>query len=367
MLSKRLTWIWPCLIAVIISGAYIGVRLVLNEYDPLALAEIGSKFAELDPAGEPGYDGQFSYYIARELDPHKVEPFLDVPAYRYQRILYPLLARFLAFGQEALIPWTLLAINWIVHGLATLGVSWILYRHDVRPRYALVYGLWVGLISAVGLDLHEPLAYGLIVGAWVMKELRRDDAFALLLVIALFVKETTLLFWFAALIPAWKQRFSNRSFILLVFGGLLYAFMQWWLWSVFGSAGIGSGGDMASGFELIPFMGLLRIGFVDWRVFGLFLLIFGPTVVIPSIWGLLSSWKNKQKIFSDWPALSLLLHSLLIVFLPFSTFREPLGLVRIATGLVLSILIVAGERNYSRALNYSLFWIAMLVMLIPQG
>jgi hypothetical protein len=367
MLSKRLTWIWPCLIAIFISGAYIGVRLVLNDYDPLALAEIGSKYAELDPAGEAGYDGQFSYYIARELDPHKVEPFLDVPAYRYQRILYPLLARSLALGQEALIPWTLLGINWIVHGLATLGVSWILFKHDVRPVYALVYGLWVGLISAAGLDLHEPLAYGLVVGAWVMKELRRDDAFALLLVIALFAKETTLLFWVAALFPAWKQRTSNRSFNLLVFGGLLFAFMQWWLWLVFGSVGIGSGGDMASGFELVPFMGLIRIGFVDWRVFGLFLLIFGPTIVLPGLWGLFTSLKSRLKIFADWSKVSLLLHSLLIIFLPFSTFREPLGLVRIATGLVLSILIVANERNYTRTLNYSLFWIAMLAMLIPQG
>lgn len=366
MVSKRIAWIWPCLIVIVISGAYIGVRLAINDYDPLALAEIGSKYAELDPAGEPGYDGQFSYYIARELDPHKVEPFLDVPSYRYQRILYPLLARSLALGQEALIPWTLLGINWIVHGLATLGVGWILSRNEIRPAYALVYGLWVGLISSVGLDLHEPLAYGLVVGAWVMKELRRDHAFALLLVIALFVKETTLLFWVAALLPAWKQRTYNRSFIFLVSGGLLFAFMQWWLWLVFGSVGIGSGGDMASGFELFPFMGLLRIGFVDWRVFGLFLLIFGPTIVLPSIWGLLTSWKNKLVIFDEWPALSLLLHSLLIVFLPFSTFREPLGLVRIATGLVLSILVVASERKYSRTLNYSLFWVAMLAMLIPQ-
>jgi len=366
MLSKRLTWIWPCLIAIIIAGAYIGVRLVLNDYDPIALAEIGSKYAELDPAGEPGYDGQFSYYIARELDPHKVEPFLDVPAYRYQRILYPLLARSLALGQEALIPWTLLGINWIVHGLATLGVSWVLHKHNVRTVYALGYGLWVGLISSVGLDLHEPLAYGLIVGAWVLKEKRHENAFALLLVIALFAKETTLLFWFAALFPAWKQRSSNRSFMLLALGGLLFAFMQWWLWVVFGSVGIGSGGDMASGFELIPFMGLIRIGFIDWRVFGLFLLIFGPTIVLPGLWGLFTSLKSRLKIFTDWPKVSLLLHSLLIIFLPFSTFREPLGLVRIATGLVLSILIVASERNYTRTLNYSLCWIAMLAMLIPQ-
>jgi hypothetical protein len=62
----------------------------------------------------------------------------------------------------------------------------------------------------------------------------------------------------------------------------------------------------------------------------------------------------------------MLLHALLIIFLPFSTFREPLGVVRIATGMVLSILMVASARKHQRVLNYSLFWIALLVILIPQ-
>jgi hypothetical protein len=102
-------------------------------------------------------------------------------------------------------------------------------------------------------------------------------------------------------------------------------------------------------------------------VFGLFLLIFGPVIVLPSLWGLIESVRRRFMLMEDWTAGSLLLHALLIIFLPFSTFREPLGLVRIATGLVLSILMVASGRKYQRILNYSLFWIAMLVMLIPQA
>ena len=48
--------------------------------------------------GKAGYDGQFNYAIA--ADPLHASPALDVPAYRYQRILYPLLVRALALGQE---------------------------------------------------------------------------------------------------------------------------------------------------------------------------------------------------------------------------------------------------------------------------
>jgi hypothetical protein len=366
MLSKKVAWLWPCIVSLLISGAYIGVRLVLHDFNPLALAEIGPRYAESDPEGEPGYDGQFSYYMAREPTPSLVEPFLDVPAYRYQRILYPLLARMLACGRQDALAWTLLGINWVVHGLATLGVSWLLHQQGTRPGYALIYGLWVGLVAAVGLDLHEPLAYGLIICAWVMKTKRQDVIFALSLVLALFAKETTLLFWGAALMASWRDRSQRTTLSILLAGGLVYALWQLWLWREFGSPGLGSGGEMATGFEWIPFMGLLRIGFVDWRVFGLFVLIFGPTIVAPSLWGLLESIKQRSELVEDWAAGSMLLHALLIIFLPFSTFREPLGVVRIATGMVLSILMVASARKHQRVLNYSLFWIALLVMLIPQ-
>ncbi len=365
MLSKRLVWIWPCLLTLLVSGAYISARLVINDFDPLALAEIGSRYAAGEINGEPGYDGQFSYYIARDPDPVSVAPLLDTPAYRYQRILYPLLARYFALGRQAWIPWALLALNWVTHGLATLGISWLLHSRGINVAYALIYGLWVGLIAAVGLDLHEPLAYGFVVSAWVMKERGHETRFALCLILALFAKETTLLFWLAALLPAWKLG-KKSAFFLLIGGGVLFAAWQFWLLDTFGSIGIASGGDMASGFEIIPFMGIIRIGFVKWQVFWLFLLIFGPTVILPTVWGFAVTLKDGMKTILEWSGGSLILHSLLIVFLPFSTFREPLGLVRIASGLVLAILMFASEKGHKRQLNYGLFWIAMLAMLIPQ-
>src|SRR5690606_40616249 len=79
---------------------------------PLALVTLGTRFSDGDLQGETGtegYDGQFVYYIAR--DPGDAERFLDVPAYRFQRILLPILGRVLAFGQNDLLPWSLLLIN----------------------------------------------------------------------------------------------------------------------------------------------------------------------------------------------------------------------------------------------------------------
>ena len=124
---------------------------------------------------------------------------------------------------------------------------------------------------------------------------------------------------------------------------------------------------MATGFEWLPFMGLLRIAQVDMIVFGLFALIFVPTIVVPSIWGLAVTVREFINTRTgDFAALSLFINGSLMLFLPFSTFREPFGLVRIATGLILAIIVFAGARELKRPLNYGLFWITLLVLLV-QG
>src|SRR5579859_7863604 len=72
----------------------------------------------LDPAQV--YDGQFFYRLA--IDPsasRDVGISFDHPSYRQQRILYPLIARGLSAGQDAWVPFVLVAIN--VVGLAVLG------------------------------------------------------------------------------------------------------------------------------------------------------------------------------------------------------------------------------------------------------
>ena len=62
--------------------------------------------------GSVGYDGQYYYYIAH--DPFilgQSYDHIDFPAYRYQRIIYPLAAWLLSFGHPPLIPWMMVAVN----------------------------------------------------------------------------------------------------------------------------------------------------------------------------------------------------------------------------------------------------------------
>ena len=55
-----------------------------------------------------------------------------------------------------------------------------------------------------------------------------------------------------------------------------------------------------------------------------------------------------------------------VMILPFSTFREPLGLVRFASGLVLAVILFSASQRLLRPLRYGLFWSALLAILLAQ-
>jgi Gpi18-like mannosyltransferase len=358
--------LWPALLVLFVSLAYVGWRLTLYGGDPSAIAEIGTRFAENNLQGTQGYDGQFSLFIALDPDPQSVASHLDVPAYRYQRILYPLLARLIAFGNNNLIPWTLILVNVLTHATATYLLADLLERKGYASWYALIYGLWVGLISGVGLDLHEPLAFGLVILGFYLRQRRKYVLMAVSFSLALFAKEVTVVFWLAILIADLAERKIDTSHGVLIGGGLLFGLWQFWLWRTFGMPGLGSGGDMATPFEWIPFMGFFRIGLVDLRALALFSLIFGLTILFPTIYALIQGVSALRFEFTNEYAWSSVLNAVVIVTLPFSTFREPLGLVRIFTGVVLSFTLLNAESGKRRNLNYSFFWIAMLALLVSQ-
>jgi hypothetical protein len=316
--------------------------------------------------GTEGYDGQFSLYIALDPNPQSVAAHLDVPAYRYQRILYPLVSRILAFGKAEWIPWSLIIVNVFSQVIATQFLAGFLKRRGIPVGYALIYGLWVGLISAVGLDLHEPLAYGLVVVALFLRDKGRYVPMAILLGLGLFAKETTALFWLAVLISDLLGRKLDVGHAVLIAAGLLFGFWQLWLWQTFGEPGIGSGGNMATPFEWIPFMGFIRIGFVNLKALGLYFLIFGPTILFPTVYSLFQGVTSLKVDRANGDAWGSILNSAAIVVLPFSTFREPLGLVRMFTGVVLAFLYLNADCGNRKNLNYALFWIAMLALLVNQ-
>jgi hypothetical protein len=363
-MAKRLRVVWPALIALLAASGFAAWRLAQADWDPLALATLGTRYGDGVASGTEGYDGQFAYYIALDPSPEEAAARLDVPAYRYQRILLPALAALLSFGDDAAIPWALLAVNLAAHIAGTWALAAWLDGQGHWPGFSLAYGLWVGLVAGVGLDLTEPLAFALLSAAWLARSRSRPALGAALIGLSLFAKETGVFFWAAALIGDAISRAPRRRIIYLAAAGGAFALWQIILWRLFGQPGIGSGGEMATPFEWIPFMGFLRIGLVEPAALALFGAIFGPTVILPTIWGIVASALQLARKKSSPEAWALLLNAGVIPFLPFSTFREPLGLVRVADGLVLATVLFSSAHGMRRPLVYAMVWSVLLVMLV---
>ena len=253
---------WPATVSTLVAAAYVVWRLANLGWQPIELFEIGTRFSEGIEDGSPGYDGQFSYYIAASMDPETVEPKLDVPAYRYQRILYPLAARTLAIGVDAWLPWTLVLVGLLAQWGGTWAVARTLLDQAINPWYSLSYGLWVGLVVAIGVGLGEPLAYGLAAGGWLARSRGRIVWSALLLGLAVFSKETTIIFLAAAILAELTEKRRGRALVAYVVAVGAFAAWQAWLWNTFGSPGLASGGDMATLFRMDPVHGIAahRIG-----------------------------------------------------------------------------------------------------------
>jgi len=356
----------PALLVLVLASLLLAFLIARGGGDPLLLARLGTRFSEGKPQGSEGYDGQFVYYIARDPNPQRVAPYLDVPAYRYQRILSPMLARVLSFGNLAWLPWVIAWIGVLSLAGGTWAVSELMAGWGVSRWYALVYGLYAGFLLAVVVDLPEPLAYCLVAGGILALERRRRVLGWALLGLSVFAKEVAILFVGAALLAYLAQRRWRDALGLSLIAVLPYLLFQVWLWQVFGAAGLGSGGTMATPFEIIPYMGLWRIGSYSLAYLAAMLVVLGPAVVLPSLWGIWESTRTWLKGERNLIIISLFLNSLIIAFTPFSTFRETGGIMRFTCGLVLAVLLFASRYHRKRALNYSVLWAVLIVLLIKS-
>jgi hypothetical protein len=122
-----------------------------------------------------GYDGQFFFYIAQDpLLNGKVAtrdqvnaPHLPTVAYRYQRILLPVLGWLTSWGDPSVLEWTMPLINL----LAVLGSGFLVARflaaRGRSPWLSLVYMLSLGVAVGVVFDLGDTLAAALFVAGVV--------------------------------------------------------------------------------------------------------------------------------------------------------------------------------------------------------
>ncbi len=316
---------------VLLTGVFYVIFVVtalgIHDWNPLWFVWTGEKYANLDPSGRTGYDGQFVYYIARYGQ--TATPHLDNPPYRLQRILLPAIIRILSFGYAVLIPWLIIAVNFFAIVISAYHLGQWLSKNNISPWYVLTYTLYVGLFMAFSRDLTEPLAFSLAaLGAisWLQKKYQQAILF---LALAALTKETTLLFVFG-IAGSVLIRYNLKLALLASTALLPLLVWEGYLFVSFNTIPLTAGPSL----ENIPLYGLIPHLNSDPARLSSFLFVGLPALLfLPVSLGLLL-----QQGGSSPTAWWLLLHCILIILLPFDVYEHIMHASRNAIGLVLSVL-----------------------------
>ncbi len=235
-----------------------------------------------------GHDGQAFWLLAR--DPLLLEgkevlaPNLDRPAYRAQRIVYPLLAAPWRLAGETGLLWGLLATNLGVVLFGGLVACSLATAVGAPLRASLVFALSPGVVLASLFSLSDGLALALLLGTTLALVRQRYAIAVLCGVVGVLTKESTLiaLAGFALVAP----RIPLRTRVLLVVApaaaGATWALYARWrlgwppsqieefalpFWGYAdawrrGWSPVGNWSDAVLAFALLP---LAAFGFVRWR------------------------------------------------------------------------------------------------------
>ncbi len=181
-----------------------------------------------------GYDGQFYYRLAVDPDARTRTAYgvtFDAPAWRMQRIGYPLLAHVVSLGRPALVPLALFLINLFGIGLIAFIVKGLQERLRLPAWLPWAVLLWPGLVVTLTHDTTEILALVLLSAAMTAYLSGRTLHYAILAALTCLTRETAiLLFAGIALYEGirWLRVRTRAQFCSVLASGLVFVpFLIW--------------------------------------------------------------------------------------------------------------------------------------------
>lgn len=303
-----------------------------------------------DPTYFIDYDGYFSSEIA--LHGFEVTAVFDRPAYRFQRIFYPMVARALGLARPEIIPWTLIIVNLAAITIGTWFTEELLDDLGASRWYALIYGLYGGQFVALRTNLNEPLAQMLVAGAMLAYSRERRGWAVLAFALAALTKETALIFLAAYLLYHLYFR-QWRWAISLSLAVIPYFLYQFWIQQWLGQSGLAG----SEPFLWIPLQGWFQASQVNLLAFLLISIPIVPMSILPTFMAIGLSLRSLGQGLVQPIVLCLLLNGVFILFLPSLTFMESSAMVRVTQGLVVSMVLYGALVKSGRVLNYSFLWI----------
>ncbi len=223
-----------------------------------------SRLAITLPQQSPiGYDGQFYYYVATHPDlivscaRSTVGCPLDIPAFRGQRILYPMTAWLVALGNPHLVPYSLLAINL----LAIVLTGWLIGRlcmlAGASPWLGTAAGLFSGEVLSLLRDLGDSFGlFWLVLAVYLVARSRYRWA-ALAVAAALLTREQFLFVVPFLVLPVLAQRKWGTLVVTAAIALVPFVVWQIVLFALYGQWALRAGSQQAQ-LVAIPFAGLWR-------------------------------------------------------------------------------------------------------------
>lgn len=366
----------PSFIVLLFLLLYTIAELSSNSYNPATFLYIGRTFLEKDPQSpitkyvianmgiplnEVGYDGQMYYYIA--LDPFNAWRNLDTSA-RYDRILFPMATKIFSLNNAFLIPYSMIIINILSIAVGTEIVSRMLRSRGLCPWFSLVYGLYIGQLFVVSRDCIEAFSYMFVLlGIYAFENKRKTTESAFLLALALFAKETAILFvaGYIVSILLRKTLAAGSKLKFLIITTVPYGLFQMILYGFFGFIPILTVGSPTST-KWIPFYGIFEAnhGFAE-------LVNISFMIIIPSIVALAVFATQILKMNHEGLLYSLLLNVLFMMLLPAPSYWNLQDYSRISIGLVAAFLTYSIYSDKRTMLLFSLCWILPFTTYFTYG
>ena len=355
-------WMNSILIASIVVGFYFIIDLkILSGHDWNARAFVMERpeGVSLDRGWGIGYDGQFSYALA--TNPLGSIEDLDQPAYRYQRILHPLLVRIVSLGKIEFVPWVILGLNLFFTVVCCVALGLLLSMRGASPWWSLVFVFSLGYLLTMRMDLLEPMAIGFALSGWLFYEKKKLIPAILLFAMSGLTKEVGLVFPFALAIWELTRRNLVRGVGLIL--GSFAPYIIWYLillnWLGTTQIQIAQSTPM-----LIPFYGLQYLE----DPINKFIVVLW--VVLPAIlggmWVIVDVWRNG---FGEWgqDAIMVIANVVFIAALPLLSWGDPLAILRLGLGLLAAILVWLASHNHRFLIYAAALWgpSGLLLLLVP--
>lgn len=326
--------------------AVVVVLMASTQGGPAYFVQLGEKSRALELAREvlgddvptplaDGHDGESYWLLARDpslSEGASLAARLDRPAYRAQRIAFPVLAAPWRLAGEHALLWGLVITNLVAVGVGTFLTGSLASRlgGSAKVGYAFAANplVWLSLLF----DFSDAVALvGLVGAVWALRRCQIGLAGALGGLAAL-AKESSLLGLVSVALLA--RGLSPRERVVLVAPGAASAAL--WRLYVISQPGFGAGAQVQE-FVLAPFSGLVDAWRNGWSPTGEWVAAAISLSLIPLAAVVLIAWWRRRDSIELCAALP---YALFVPFLSAQVLDIPINLIR-AIGPALTLAAVA--------------------------